>query len=300
MQRREVLKKVTEQITEEITKSNVQFRREDEFLGMFGALQPSSLGNNSEDGTSERSPNGRLDILPPFDNKQNQSSEKAALFTTEYLGHVLSHLRRQGDTCSRESATNASRSRLKESQRTKCTRGHSAVNYSNRPLDKNRKPYRKKHETLQLEDIMNQMQFDERIMSQIQLRQLTQEKFAFYMKLCNMTERVKVFTNLFNTRRPFYEEHYLRKKEELKLDLLNSRFKSTLNTFEKGERSQSQSRLSSQSKRSKPSRSQSCNSGRSKRESKAKMNTQSALENEANVQNGSDFRINQQEFFQNE
>lgn len=42
-------------VTEEITKSSVKFRREDEFLGMFGALQSRSHSQDSGDEQSDRS-----------------------------------------------------------------------------------------------------------------------------------------------------------------------------------------------------------------------------------------------------
>ena len=53
------------------------------------------------------------------------------------------------------------------------------------------------------------------------------------MKLCNMTERVKVFASLFKKKRPFYEESYWKKKEELqKLILADSgSLKLQLNTL---------------------------------------------------------------------
>ena len=67
---------------------------------------------------------------------------------------------------------------------------------------------------MELEDMMNKMKFDGGSLNEMQLRKLTQEKFAFYMKLCNMTERVKVFATLFKSRRPFYETNFIQKKEE--------------------------------------------------------------------------------------
>lgn len=92
------------------------------------------------------------------------------------------------------------------------------------------------------------------------------------MKLCNMTERVKVFTTLFKTKRPFFEERYIKKKEEVKLVQLNPKLQLQVQSSggKNDGASESQSRLSSRSKRSKLSRSPSFQKSSSRRGSKTK------------------------------
>jgi len=42
----------------------------------------------------------------------------------------------------------------------------------------------------------------------------TAEKFGFYIKLCNMTERVKVFSDLFLHKRPKFQENFIYRKRK--------------------------------------------------------------------------------------
>ena len=60
MQRREMMLK---KVTEEITKSSAKFHREDEFLGMFGALKSRTHSKDSADDGSDLSLATKLDEM---------------------------------------------------------------------------------------------------------------------------------------------------------------------------------------------------------------------------------------------
>lgn len=40
----------------------------------------------------------------------------------------------------------------------------------------------------------------------------TSDRIGFYVKLCNMTERVKLFNDYFCSRRPYYHKNYVNRK----------------------------------------------------------------------------------------
>lgn len=62
-----------------------------------------------------------------------------------------------------------------------------------------------------LDELLDQMDVEYKEQTLAEMRQ-NQEAFAFYLKLCNMTERVKVFNDFFCNRRPYFDKHYMRRK----------------------------------------------------------------------------------------
>lgn len=61
---------------------------------------------------------------------------------------------------------------------------------------------------------MNQMDMDQKELTKISFMNATAEKFGFYIKLCNMTERVKVFSDLFLHKRPKFQENFIYRKRK--------------------------------------------------------------------------------------
>lgn len=62
-----------------------------------------------------------------------------------------------------------------------------------------------------VDDLLDQMDVEYKLEALKHIRQ-TNEKIGFFVKLCNMTERVKLFNDYFCSKRPFYQKIFIDRK----------------------------------------------------------------------------------------